>query len=71
VPYGKLEIVMTLHGMCPQGHGTISGSDSDINRDISNPPKQITNKKGKIVLAKGAYLVGLGKNLSLPSQYTL
>jgi len=41
-----------------------AGDSHDVTWDISNPPKQITNKKGKIVLAKGAYLVGLDKPLA-------
>lgn len=30
-------------------------------RDISNPPAQITNKQGEIVLSKGGYLQNLSK----------
>ncbi|KAG6844711.1 hypothetical protein H0H87_004434 [Tephrocybe sp. NHM501043] len=47
--------------------GTVwkAGSTHNVTWDTSNPPKQITNKNGMIVLAKGDYLVGLGKKSSI------
>jgi hypothetical protein len=55
--------------MSLQIHGTRLGPDYDITRDVSHPPKQITNKKGKIVLAKGGYLIGLSTCSPLPPRY--
>jgi hypothetical protein len=33
-----------------------------VTRDVSHPPTQITNKLGRIILAKGGILIGLGKS---------
>ncbi|KAG6908311.1 hypothetical protein DXG01_005347 [Tephrocybe rancida] len=46
--------------------GTVwkAGSTHNVTWDTSSPPKQITNAKGMIVLAKGDYLVGLKKPMA-------
>ncbi|KAG6889810.1 hypothetical protein C0992_003925 [Termitomyces sp. T32_za158] len=46
--------------------GTVwqAGSTHNVTWDISNPPKQITNKRGMIVLAKGNMLIGLDTPLA-------
>ncbi|GLB45477.1 hypothetical protein LshimejAT787_2300370 [Lyophyllum shimeji] len=40
------------------------GSTHNVTWDTSNPPKQITNRKGMIVLAKGDRLIGLDHPLA-------
>ncbi|KAG5644897.1 hypothetical protein DXG03_007449 [Asterophora parasitica] len=47
-------------------HGTVwkAGSTHNVTWDTSSPPAQITNKIGRIVLAKGDYLVGLSSPLA-------
>ncbi|KAG5716652.1 hypothetical protein E4T56_gene16389 [Termitomyces sp. T112] len=46
--------------------GTVwsAGSTHNVTWDISDPPKQITNKRGMIVLAKGNLLIGLDSPLA-------
>ncbi|RDB15325.1 hypothetical protein Hypma_004770 [Hypsizygus marmoreus] len=40
------------------------GSRHNVTWDVSNPPAQITNKIGRIVLAKGNLLIGLDEPLA-------
>ena len=41
-----------------------AGSTQTVTWDTSNPPAQITNRRGKIVLAKGDRLIGLANPLA-------
>ncbi|KAG6889876.1 hypothetical protein C0995_013850 [Termitomyces sp. Mi166 len=41
-----------------------AGSTHNVTWDTSNPPKQITNKRGMIILAKGNLLIGLDTPLA-------
>ncbi|KAF9465755.1 hypothetical protein BDZ94DRAFT_300949 [Collybia nuda] len=41
-----------------------AGSRHNVTWDTSNPPAQITNKIGMIVLAKGDFLIGLNEPLA-------